>query len=85
MKKIIREDNLLSYLSLYKTSTFDLLIEKFFPKILAPQTTHVIFLSLSYFYHIKTQKQREKKIYERKPIREDNLLSYLSSLQDINF
>ena len=51
--KIIREDNLLSYLSLYKTSTFDLLIEEFPSSILAPQTTHVILLSLSYFYHIK--------------------------------
>ena len=59
--KTIREDNLLSYLSLYKTSTFDLLIEDFPPRILAPQTTHVILLSLSYFYHIKIQKQREKK------------------------
>ena len=58
--KTIREDNLLSYLSLYKTSTFDLLIEEFSPKILIPQTTHVILLSLSYLYHIKTQKQREK-------------------------
>ena len=56
--KIIREDNLLSYLSLNKTSTFDLLIEEFFLRILALQTTHVILLSLSYFYHIKTQKQR---------------------------
>ena len=54
--KIIREDNLLSYLSLYKTTTFDFLIEEFPPKILAPQTIHVILLSLSYFYHIKTQK-----------------------------
>ena len=52
--KIIREDNLLSYLSLNKTSTFELLIEDFPPRILVPQTTHVIFLSLSYFYHIKT-------------------------------
>ena len=53
-EKIIREDNLLSYLSLYKTSTFNLLIEEFPPRILVPQTTHIIFLSLSYFYHIKT-------------------------------
>ena len=45
-EKIISEDNLLSYLSLYKTSTFDLLIEEFPPRFLAPQTTHVILLSL---------------------------------------
>ena len=50
--------------SLYKTSTFDLLIEDFPPRILVPQTTHVILLSLSYFYHIKTQKQRGKNMKE---------------------
>ena len=47
--KIIREDNLLSYLSLYKTSTFDLLIEDFLPRILAPQTIHAILFLLWFF------------------------------------
>ena len=46
----MREDNLFSYLSLYKISTFDLLIENSPPKILVPQTTHAFFFVLCYFY-----------------------------------
>ena len=52
-EKIIREDNLLSYLSLYKISTFDLLIEDSPPRIMVPQTTHAILFLLCYF-HLKT-------------------------------
>ena len=46
----MREDNLFSYLSLYKISTFDLLIEDSPPRILMPQTTHAFHFFLCYFY-----------------------------------
>ena len=46
----MREDNLFSYLSLYKISTFDLLIEDSPPRIMVPQTTHAILFLLFYFY-----------------------------------
>ena len=50
----MKEDNLFSYLSLYKISTFDLLIEDSPPRILVPQTTHA-FLFLLYYFYLKAK------------------------------
>ena len=50
----MREDNLFSYLSLYKISTFDLFIEDSPPRILVSQTPHAFLFLLCYFYQKST-------------------------------